>query len=354
MNLIISTINSNLSNYPFSKATFLLTCPNGNLMIQETIKHIDLKNIDSIYIIILKKDIDNFINIKDLNSLFTFTKKKVFINLIENKTKNQPETIYNCIKKYNINGPIIIKDYKSFINFCPTIGNYIYYVNLKEDNNEYISHLYKKSYIEFNNLNHIINISEKQIISNYICIGAYSFKNVEVFLKCYEDIIKINDITTLNISHLVYKCILDNIIFYSSKINNFQDLSFYENWCKYCNKFKTLFVDIDGTLVLNSGEFSKNKWGETGQIKENVDYIKKLYATGNVKIILTTSRKKNFKNKTIQQLNKFEIPYDDIIFGLFHSKRFLINDYSNTNPYPSAIAINLKRDSNNLKDFFID
>ena len=34
-------------------------------------------------------------------------------------------------------------------------------------------------------------------------------------------------------------------------------------------------------------------------------------------------------------------------------KRFLINDYADTNPYPSAIAINLSRNNDNLKDLVI-
>jgi hypothetical protein len=33
-----------------------------------------------------------------------------------------------------------------------------------------------------------------------------------------------------------------------------------------------------------------------------------------------------------------------------HSRRVLINDYANSNPFPSAVALNLKRDSDNLGD----
>jgi hypothetical protein len=31
-----------------------------------------------------------------------------------------------------------------------------------------------------------------------------------------------------------------------------------------------------------------------------------------------------------------------------HSRRVVINDYANSNPYPSAVAINLKRDTDSL------
>jgi hypothetical protein len=40
-----------------------------------------------------------------------------------------------------------------------------------------------------------------------------------------------------------------------------------------------------------------------------------------------------------------------LISGLSNAKRILINDYNDANPYPRAIAINIKRDQDNLKDF---
>ena len=36
--------------------------------------------------------------------------------------------------------------------------------------------------------------------------------------------------------------------------------------------------------------------------------------------------------------------------GLNHSKRIIINDYSNSNPYKSCDAINLKRNADDLKE----
>ena len=94
----------------------------------------------------------------------------------------------------------------------------------------------------------------------------------------------------------------------------------------------------------------KKKWGETNAIQDNVDYLNKLYSTGKVKIILTTARKKIYEKKTIEQLKNNNIPYDHIIFDLYHGKRYLINDYSETNKYPTSISINLERNSNNLKN----
>jgi hypothetical protein len=34
-----------------------------------------------------------------------------------------------------------------------------------------------------------------------------------------------------------------------------------------------------------------------------------------------------------------------------HCKRYLINDFSASNSYPSAVAVNLERNSNKLEEF---
>ena len=37
--------------------------------------------------------------------------------------------------------------------------------------------------------------------------------------------------------------------------------------------------------------------------------------------------------------------------GVLHSGRILINDFAATNPYPTSVAINLPRNSKNLKEY---
>lgn len=333
------------------KPKWMLTCPNGNLMIQETIKNLDLINVNIIYITFVKQHIKKFFKNYDIYKLFDFLNKKFIITILEDFTKSQTETVYETIKQNNIKDSIFIKDCDNFFNYKIKKGNYICSLKINENNN--VNNLYNKSFIEINNINQIINICEKKIISDIICVGGYSFENSEDFEKFY---IKTKDIKLelkeFFISHLIYYCLLEKMVFYSEEINNYIDVGTQEEWDNYKKSFKTLFLDIDGTIFFNSGEYSSISWGDNEPIQENVDYIRKIYGEGRTKIILTTARKLEYKNKTIEQLKKYNIPYDDIIFNLYHSKRYLINDFSESNPYPTSIAINIKRNDNNLKNFF--
>ena len=44
--------------------------------------------------------------------------------------------------------------------------------------------------------------------------------------------------------------------------------------------------------------------------------------------------------------------FKTIITDLPHSKRLLVNDFANTNPYPTAISLNTERDSLILSRMF--
>ena len=348
INLILPAAGKS-SRFSSHKPKWLLTHPKGNLMIVEALKCLDLQNVTNIYITVLKKHIDQYCKDVDLKNLFNIENKNITICILDDFTQSQSHTIFETIKINDIKGPIFIKDCDNYFNFTPIVGNYICYTTINDNS---INNIHNKSFIMYNNIKQITNICEKKIISNNICVGGYSFKTAKLFINQFNNILKIKiNYKELYISHLINACLLQNIIFSCKKIYNYLDWGTSEDWTNYCNSFKTLFVDIDGVLVKNSGQYLPPFWGTTDELKKNTDVIRDLYSTGKTKIILTTARKKEFKKITIQQLKKHNIPFDDIIFDLFHCKRYLINDFSITNPYPTSISINLERDNNNLNKY---
>jgi hypothetical protein len=42
-----------------------------------------------------------------------------------------------------------------------------------------------------------------------------------------------------------------------------------------------------------------------------------------------------------------------LVMGCNHSTRFLVNDYAQSNPYPSAVAINVRRNANELQNLLL-
>jgi len=127
-----------------------------------------------------------------------------------------------------------------------------------------------------------------------------------------------------------------------------------EDWDRFKRSFATLFIDIDGTIVINSSSHFPPYIGNTDPIQENIEVIKDLYRSGKFQVILTTSRREKYKKITERQMENLGIKYDGLIMGLLHSKRIIINDYSKSNPFKSCDSINLKRDTPELKEILRD
>ena len=104
-------------------------------------------------------------------------------------------------------------------------------------------------------------------------------------------------------------------------------------------------------MVKNSSKFATPPW-QYNPIEKNLLHLSKfLLESKDSKLVITTSRPDSEKENIKQFLQEKHIWCYSIITGLPHSKRILINDFSNSNPYPSCSAISIPRDSENLFDF---
>jgi hypothetical protein len=219
------------------------------------------------------------------------------------------------------------------------------------DISEYeVKNLINKSYLSLNKeKKNIESITEKQIVSNNMCISGYSFEDSNDFIKSYEQVLSLESEKEIYISHVINNLILNNgMTFEINEAKNFIDWGTAADWKEFVASYKTYFVDIDGVLFENASKHFYPKWGESKPLLNNIDIIKKLYESKRCEIVLTTSRNEEYKEATIRQLELYSIKYKSIIFGLQHNQRIIINDFSNGNPFPSCFAINIERNSDSL------
>ena len=106
-------------------------------------------------------------------------------------------------------------------------------------------------------------------------------------------------------------------------------------------------INFDGCLVENSSKFAKKPYS-IKPININIQCIQKLQKIISLELIITTSRPYTQKKQILNFLKKNNINYKSVITDLMHSKRILINDFANSNPYPSAIAVNISRNNTEL------
>jgi hydroxymethylpyrimidine pyrophosphatase-like HAD family hydrolase len=350
MSTLIVPMAGRSSRFPNSRPKWMLTHPTSKTyMVLESISGLNLDFFDKIVFVMIKEQIEK-INIlpffnKELSKLNIDHKSEICI--LDDWTKSQSETVYEAIKRHKIEGFIFIKDCDSYFKIHLTDKkNLVSYFDLH--NMKYINAI-SKSYINMDSNSKLTNIVEKKIISTYFNVGGYGFESADEFISYYE---KINTFEKeCYISNVIFDMILDNKDFYGQVAFDYQDWGTLEDWENYIKQFRTLFIDLDGTLVQNSSHLISPQIGEGYPLIKNIDAIKKLHSDGKTYIVITTSRPEEYYQDTIDELRQKEIPYDKLIMGLPHSQRVIINDFSNSNKYPSCTSINIQRNSETLGDY---
>jgi uncharacterized HAD superfamily protein len=115
-------------------------------------------------------------------------------------------------------------------------------------------------------------------------------------------------------------------------------------------KLKTIFLDIDGTLIYHYGFPRKQSFYEPVLLPGVEEKLNEWEEKG-YRIILTTARKESERELTIKQLSRLSIHYDLLIMGLNRGERIIINDMSPNSNELRARAINVKRNKglNNIE-----
>ncbi|MDP2641553.1 MAG: hypothetical protein Q8P39_03470 [Candidatus Yanofskybacteria bacterium] len=350
MNLIIPAAGKS-TRFPGLKPKWMLTHPNGNIMVTEGIRELNLEKIESIFLVILREHVEKYKCVEGIKKAFSDigVSDTLKIVILNEETRNQPETVARAIEMEQISGPIFIKDTDSGFKCIVEPGNAVAIYDLNKMSR--VNDPANKSYVMLDDNGLVSNIVEKQIISPLFCVGGYSFARSEEYMETFY---KLKEHENLYVSHIIYQMILEGNVFQPIFVNSYRDWGTLHDWNQYKSRYSTIFIDLDGTLLKNSGEYFEPKWGETSAIRENVDAVNALYDSGRVKIIIMTSRREAYRDLTLQQLKREDIKYHDIIFDLFHGKRIIINDYADSNPYKSCDAINIKRDSDELKRMLQD
>jgi|TARA_B110000967_G_C18817417_1_gene526869 hypothetical protein len=110
------------------------------------------------------------------------------------------------------------------------------------------------------------------------------------------------------------------------------------------NLSHTWFIDLDGSIVKHNGYIVDKE----DSLLDGVSVFFRNIPTKDI-IIITTSRKKKFKKKTIEFLKKNKIRFNEIMFDLPYGERILINDIKPNQNLKTSISINLKRNYGLLK-----
>ena len=328
------------TRFPNMRPKYLLSDYNNRLMIENAAKNFIGKY--NVTIAILKQHNEMFNAENKLRDAFG---DKVNIVVLDEPTSGPADTVYQAIMNseyfFTSVSPMLIKDCDGFYDTDLVDGNAIYVSKLSK--NPDIRNAPAKSYTITNEQGIITSVVEKQIVSNSFCVGGYQFASIGEYVDTFEKL-KDNATSEIFVSNIIDYMISNGAVFNEKEVENFIDVGTADDWFKFNNK-PTYFCDIDGTIV-KTKDFHDDPYEP---IQKNVDALLKEQARG-CKLVFVTARKKKYEEYTNHILTEMGFVNYVLVMETNHSRRVLINDYANSNPFPSAVALNLKRDSDNLGD----
>ena len=304
---------------------------NGKQIIFYVIDSLNISQDDTI-LIPYRKEFDNH-NFQSL-LLRRYPKYNFIFTPFNYDTKGACETVLISLKNisiFELNQQTIIIDSDSFFDddiLCTARKlkeNAIFYFKVFDS-----KPLFSYIKIEFDK---IIDIAEKNKISNNACSGAYYFKSgiqlkdliievlandenkqkEEFYISClYKLLIKKGDVIIPSIIKN-FNCLgtPNQLKSYSSSLNN-------------TNEKLRICFDLDNTLV--SYPIIKDDYSSVEPIQKNINKLKYFKKLGHYIIIYTARRMKTHNGNvgaiiadigkiTINTLEKFDIPYDELFFG---------------------------------------
>ena len=317
----------------------------GKPMIYRVIENLNTTKEDTIYIT-YNNQLKDY-NFEDLIN-FWFPDKNIKFVVLDHLTRGTSETILNCLNEI----PNKELDKEFLILDCDTFYKEDIVTAYKKSSNKNLIFYFKDStpdpifsYIKLDGKK-VVSIREKEKISNNANSGAYGFSSGNLLKKYINQILSLDE--ELYISHVYYKMLSDKQPINSHQVADFHCVGTPLQLQVYCNnnkdKSKPLRIcfDFDNTLV--SYPAVKGDYSTVKPITKNIKFLRLLKDLGHTIIIYTARKMRthggnvgkvvaDISQVTLDTLNKFNIPYDEIYFGKPYAN-FYIDDLA-VNPYIS-------------------
>ena len=109
MNTLIIPCAGKSSRFPNMKPKYMLTHPDGKLMIEKSMENINTDIFDRIIITIVKPHDDKYDTHLILSQVFE-NNPKIEICMLDDFTSSASETIYKTLTQMNVSGAFVVKD----------------------------------------------------------------------------------------------------------------------------------------------------------------------------------------------------------------------------------------------------
>ena len=317
----------------YGKSKWALTHPTGNLMGAEAVL--------SMGSVVRGWDLVVAVNESDAELFGVDTIKLEFERaglratiVVVGTPESRGLTVQRAILEAKIDGALCVRDCDNALCFDLRPENAVAVCGLREAGRVDPA---ARSYVWLDESKRVTFGHEDGPVTDWFCAGAYVFADANDLLA-----VPLREHLTDTVDAMIEQ----DHIFYSRRVDHYEDWGTSEDWHRARSSYRTLFVDIDGTLLRSQHRSFNGGWGE-GQpvLQRNCAALRELYSLGRVVVVLTTSRPEHWRVATLRQLAAADVPFDKLLMGLPAAGRVLINDTVPERGERTASVIELGRDA---------
>ncbi len=341
------------TRYGLSRPKFLLEHPSGMTMLTAGLSEISgLSNsgIEKILIVSLQDHFRDISPEKFCTEVTTVTGLTTEIMLLESGTSSMVETVCIALDHLERDDYFLVKDCDNLV--AVDVGELVSFDNalcFADLRRHPTVAAHNKSFVSFGPENTLNSIIEKKIVGPQINVGLIKFESASGFLSAAKSLVGSRETF---VSDVIRVLIGRGSKFTGIEVSQYEDWGTLSEWRAYCGSFATLFVDIDGVLAVNENRLARvGGWDRLSPIEDNYTSLIELQSKNRTSFVFTTSRSGEFRSQVEKRLRDLGFNKFQLIMDLPHSQRILINDFAPTNPFPSAVAISIPRNSASLSEY---
>lgn len=278
---------------------------------------------------------------------------EVEVVVLDHDTQGPADTVAEMVRRAGISGAIAIKDADSFFDpVPPPDAGFVALCDVRS--NPLMSNVGGKSFAVVNENGLVVEMVEKSLASNYVSVGLYGFPDAAAYLDAFGAVARANEKGEIFVSQVMNRAIAGGQVVSPLLVSNFVDVGTLADWRRYVRARGSILADLDGVVFQNHSAHFSPFWDDDDiPIEENVAVLRAWQDQG-AQLIFVTARPEAYRLKTERALRNLGLDPHAVIMNCNHGRRFLVNDHAPTNPYPSAVAISIERNSANLADYLKD
>jgi dTDP-glucose pyrophosphorylase len=208
--------------------------------------------------------------------------------VLDEPTRSQSETVAETLRRLRHDGPFLVKDSDNrfALDVLDQPHNYVAVDSLKT----HVSiNPQNKSYVQVDSQHRIINIREKEVMSDLFSVGGYAFQEAHEFLQYFDKLS--GDAQPwhleLYLSDVISAMILDGSTFHARRVSGYRDWGTVAEWRNELERRQTLLVSLDGMLFERGSRHFHPRYEDVQPNDEAVEAVRQAVGAGDTVIALS-------------------------------------------------------------------